>query len=114
MFQNVGTSSVVNHQDGTEDNGFIQTEVINTQNLTSYEHIYISMWAVNRVSLLPHLYNGNCIHTEKKSYYLFPLYHTRYFRHYSFLRVYLISTKLWLLSFVASRVDNSVDSDWLS
>ena len=50
MFQNVGTSSVVNHQVGTEDNGFIQTEIINTQNLTNFWHIYISMWAVNRVS----------------------------------------------------------------
>ena len=52
MFQNVGTSSVVNHQVGTEDNGFIQTEVINTQDLSSYEHIYITMWAVNRVSFV--------------------------------------------------------------
>ena len=83
MFQNVGTSSVVNHQVGTENNGFIQTEVINTQDLSNYGHIFISMWAVNRVSWV-YCFNyimANVSILKKKSYYLFILYHTGSFVH---------------------------------
>ena len=48
--QNNGQPYVVEHQTSTKEDSFAQTATLETQDLSDYEHVFISMWAVNKVS----------------------------------------------------------------